>query len=47
MMLPIHNLCLVLSGCCFALGAWRYGSPDWNRIVCVGLTFLVLSMVVL
>ena len=40
-----HLILLVLSGCCFALSAWRYAAPDWNRLVSLGLMFLVMSMV--
>lgn len=46
MIAPVHFIVLVFSLGCFAFAAWRNASPDWNRIVALGLAFFVLSMLV-
>ena len=41
----LHLILLVFALVCFAFSAWQSNSPYWNRIVSVGLTALVASMV--
>jgi len=34
---------LVFSFVCFCIAAWQMGAPYWNRLIALGLAFLVAA----
>lgn len=39
----ITTLLIMLSFVCFAVGAWQYAAPYWNRFVSIGLSAAALA----